>query len=156
MIQKHADWHLFPEDHFSLLEYLLGDKGMYHTARVVGPYKAPAAELQRNKNFNWQLAHLRVVAEPVVGMLKRRWMSLKELRVSIGTEGDFRWALEWIIACCVLHTVCHSLGDAEFLTATEADPPVDGLMGDDGAEECRSRVKRDVLAFMKTTWQYKY
>ena len=156
MIQKHPDWHLFPEDHFSLLEYMLGDKGMYHTARVVGHYKAPAAELQRNKNFNWQLARLRVVAEHVAGMLKGRWMSLKELRVSIGTEEDFRWALEWIIACCVLHTVCHSLGDAEFLTATEADPPVDGLMGDDGAEECRSRVKRDVLAFMKTTGQYKY
>jgi len=153
MIQKHADWHLFPEDPFSLLEYLLGNKGMYHTARVVGPDKAPAAELQRNKNYNWQLARLREVAELVVGMLKGWWMSLKELRVSIGTEEDFRLALEWILACCVLHNVCHSLGDADFLTAVKADPPIDGLMGDDGAEECRSRVKRDVLAFMKTTAQ---
>jgi len=32
-------------------------------------------------------------------------MSLRELRMSIGSEGDFNSAMEWISACYVLHDV---------------------------------------------------
>jgi len=73
---------------FSLLEYVLGDKGMHHTEHIVGPYKGAAGNKRPNKNFSFQLARLRVVSEHVIGMLKGRCMSLRELRLSIGTEKD--------------------------------------------------------------------
>jgi len=154
-VQRHADWCRYPGQHFSLLEYLLGDKGMHHTARVVGPYKGAAGDKRPNKNFNFQLSRLRVVSEHVIGMLKGRWMSLRELRVSIGSEGDFKEAMEWILACCVLHNVCNSLGDREMMADVPAEAANDVLPADGQAEECRSRVRRDVLAFMRATGQYK-
>jgi len=94
IVQRHADWSRYPNEHFSLLEYFLGDKGMHHTARVVGPFKGDAGDSRPNKNFNWQLARLRLVSEHVIGMLKGRWMSLPELGMSIGSKGDFRAAME--------------------------------------------------------------
>jgi len=51
-VQKYAEWHRFPEELFSLIEYLLGAKGIHRTARVVGPLKGAAGETRRNKNFN--------------------------------------------------------------------------------------------------------
>jgi len=73
---------------FSLLEYVLGDKGMHHTAHIVGPYKGATGNKRPNKNFSFQLARLRVVSEHVIGMLKGRCMRLRELRLSIETEKD--------------------------------------------------------------------
>jgi len=48
-------------------------------------------------------------------MLKGQWMSLRELRMSIGSEGDFRAAMEWISAFYVLHDVRNALRDREMV-----------------------------------------
>jgi len=59
-VQRHADWCRYPGQHFPLL---LGDKGMHHTALVVGLYKGAAGDKRSKKNFNFQLSRLRVVSE---------------------------------------------------------------------------------------------
>jgi len=156
LVQHHAAWSQRPGDHFSLFEHLLGDKGMHSTRWVVCPYQGTDEVAQSNKNFNWQLARVRVVSEHVFGMLKGRWASLHELRIPIGCERDFLWALDWVLACCVLHNVCNSLGDADIPESLHADVAADPLPADEGAEQSRTRVKRDVLTFMKATGLYKY
>ena len=115
LVQRHADWSRYPSENCSLLEYLLGDKGMHHTARVVSPFKGDAGDSRPNKNFSWQLSPLRVVSQHVISMLKGQWMSLRELRMSIGSEGDFRAAMEWISAFYVLHDVRNALRDREMV-----------------------------------------
>jgi len=51
--------------------------------------------------------------------------------------------------------MCNALGDGEFTTGVDADADTDVLPVDAGAEESRSRVKRDVLSFMRARGQYK-
>jgi len=124
--------------------------------RVVGPYKGTEGESKPNKNFNWQLARLRVVSEHTFGMLKGRWASLRELPLPIGSEREFLRALDWVMACCVSHKVCNSVVDGDMPVAIYTDAPFDPMPADDGADESRTRVKRDVLTFMKATGLYKY
>lgn len=156
LVQRHAEWQRQPGRHFAPLEYLLGDKGMHRTARVVCPYKGNAALTTENVNFNFQLARLRVIAEHVIGILKGRWMSLLGLRCQITTEKDFKAAMDWIIACCVLHNICNSVGDddAEVVDGT-SDSTEDVSPASQTAEETRERVKQDVLAFMRATGEFK-
>lgn len=62
MVQQQADWARFPGEHLSLGELLLGDKGMHYTNRVVGPHIGQSGQTTSNKNFDWQLARLRVIS----------------------------------------------------------------------------------------------
>lgn len=156
LVQRHAERERQPQLHFSHLEHLLGDKGMDRTAHVACPYKGEAAKTTENVNFNFQLARLRVIAEDVIGLLKGRWESLRKLRTQIAGERDFKLAMAWIIACCVLHNICNACGDADDKVAPEASPEQEDAMAAGlGAEESRERVKRDVLAFMRATGYYK-
>jgi len=148
MVQKYADWHRFPEEQFSLIEYLLCDKGIHRTARVAGPLKRAAGETRRNTNSNWQLARLRVIAEHTIGVMKASWTSLRELRLPIGSNRDLLFAMDWTSACSVLHNACSAVGDAELGTVPEVGAEEDAIAVEEEANECRSRVKSDVLAFM--------
>lgn len=159
LVQHYADWSPSPGEHFSHLEHLLGDKGMHLTVWVMGPYKGYEAETQAKKIFNWQLARLRVVSEHVFVMLKGRWASLHELRLPIGCERDFLWAMDWVLACCVFQNVCNSMGDGDIPESVPADTtgdPADPQPAEEGADQSRMRVKQDVLTFMKATGLYKY
>jgi len=80
-------------------------------------------------------------------------MSLRELRVSIGSEGDIEEAMEWILAYCVLQYMCNPLGDKEMMADVPPDAAEDVLPEDGQAEKRRSRVRRDVLTFMRATGQ---
>ena len=113
LVQQQADWARFPGEHSSLGELLLGDKGMHYTDRVVSPHRGRSGLTTSNKNFDWQLARLRVISEHTFGIVKGRWASLKKLRLSIGSEEDFLAAMEWILACCVLHNICNTVNDGE-------------------------------------------
>lgn len=155
LVQRYADWERHPTRHCGPLEFLLGDKGMHRSVRVACPYMGDAATTTDNENFNWQLARLRVVVEHVIGILTGRWGSLSKLRCQLSGEEDFKFAMDWVIACCVLHNFCNLNGDGE---EEEGDPPdraKDPTPPAPGAEETRQRVKRDVLAFMRATGQYK-
>jgi len=156
LVQHHAAWSQRPGDHLFLFEHLLGDKGMHSTRWVVWSYQGIDEDAQSNKNINWQVARVRAFSKHVFGMLKGHWASPHELRLPIGCELDFLWALDWVLACCVLHNVCNSLGDADIPESLHADVAADPLPADEGAEQSRTRVKRDVLTFMKATGLYKY
>lgn len=98
IVERHADWQRNPADHFSPLEYLLGDKGMHRSTRVVCPYKGDAAATTENENSNWQLTRLRVVAEHACGILKGRWGSLSKPRCHLGSEEDSKRSMDSVIA----------------------------------------------------------
>lgn len=81
---------------------------------------------------------------------------MRKLRTQIAGERDFKLAMVWIIACCVLHSICNACGDADGEVAPEASPEQEDAMAAGlGAEQSRERVKRDVLAFMRATGEYK-
>jgi len=156
LLQHHAAWSQPPGEHFSLVEHLLGDKGMHYTVWVVGPYKGTEGDSKPNKKFIWQLARLRFVSEHTFGRLKGRCASFHEFRLPIGSERDDLRALDWVMECCVLHNVCSSVGDGDMPVANYTDAPFNPMPADDGADESRTRVKRDVLTFMKATGLYTY
>ena len=59
------------------------------------------------KTFNYRLSRARVVVEHCYGRLKGRWRCLlKRLDVDICD------APELVAACCVLHNICETQGDA--------------------------------------------
>ena len=51
-VQSMADWHQHPAIYFSAGEYLLGDKGMLYTSRVIGPFKEPDRTSPAECTFN--------------------------------------------------------------------------------------------------------
>ena len=156
MVQQQADWARFPGEQFSLREMLLGDKRMHYADRVVGPYIGQRGQTTTEKDFAWQLARLRVTSEHTFGIVKGLWASLKERRLSIGSEEDFLAALGWILACCVLHNVCNSVNDGGVDPIPTLDAAQEPLPSHPSAEATRSGVKRDVIAFMKATRVFKY
>ena len=80
-VQTLANWHRFPHIYFSSGQYLLGDKGMKYSSWVIGPFLRPQLTSSDRRNFNYQLARLRVRSEHAIGVLKGRFASLRELRV---------------------------------------------------------------------------
>lgn len=92
-------------------QYLLGDKGMLLSRNLIGPFKETEITGAADRNFNYQLARLWVKSEHAIGILKGRWSSLKELRLSLLTDKQFSFALAWIMACVVLHNVCLEKGN---------------------------------------------
>lgn len=77
LIFERMDVYKEPHDHFSPWRYLLADSA-YGTC--IPPYKAPAANLPENKDFNFSLAKSRVRNEHCIGILKSRWGFLREMR----------------------------------------------------------------------------
>ena len=154
-MQRHAAWHLRADRYFSPDEYVLGDKGMLYSARVVGPHKEEDAETPDNRNFAWQIARLRVVSEHTIGILKGRWSSLRDLHLQLRSSDDVVFAVERCVECCILHKICSELGDTPKF---EKDPEVhDSTSTRTSATAARSRrrVQRTVLAFMKARGIYK-
>jgi len=110
-VQSTAAWHRRPNVYFTNGQYLLGDKGMLYSRHVIGPFKEPECTCAEHRNYNYQLARLRVKSEHAIGILKGRWGSLKELRLTLATDRQFSFAMTWITACIVLHNICVDEGD---------------------------------------------
>ena len=150
VVQAAAPWHKFPLRYFSLREYLLGDKGMLGSTWVLLPHKGPAAFIRHNRNYNFQHARRRIPAEKVIGVLKGRFASLRELRAPVATEKDFTRLMEWVAGCAVLHNVCMRLGDnspeetpATPDSANESQQPLP-----ENAVAARSQLQTQALQFM--------
>jgi hypothetical protein len=111
-IFKRMDVYKDPHDHFSPGEYLLADSAYGLTTTCIPAYKAPAANIPENKDFNFCLAKSRVRNEHCIGVLKSRWGSLREMRQQIRNIQDMRHFVEWVASCCVLHNMLAQLGDA--------------------------------------------
>lgn len=94
---------------------------MLYSRNLIGSFKEPEITGPEYQNFNYQLARLRVESEHMIGILKGRWGSLKELRLAFSTDKQFSVALTWVMACVVLHNVCVEKGDT-FPRPPSADP----------------------------------
>lgn len=92
-------------------EYLIGDSAYNCSSTVVASYKGDAADVDRNEDFNWCVAKARVRNEHCIGVMKRRWASLNEIRIELNGENDIGYVLDWIVVCAILHNMLASLGD---------------------------------------------
>jgi len=90
---------------------MLGDKGMLYSRFVIGRFNEPECICPDHRNFNYQLARLRVKPEHAIGILKGPWRNLKEMRLWIATDCQFAFAMWWIMACIALHNVCVEEGE---------------------------------------------
>lgn len=120
--------HLF----FSPGEYLLADSAYQLSRTCIPSYKAPAANRQDNKEFNYCIAKSRVRNEHCIGVLKSRWSSLQEMKQQIRSAGDMQILIRWVTACCVLHNMLARLGDAWKEMYLEKDDEEGCNNGEDG------------------------
>jgi len=154
-VQALAEWSEHSNIFFSAGQYLLADKGMLYTRHVIGPFKRPECKTAAGKNYNYQLARLPVKSEHTIGILKGRWGSLKELQVGLASDAHFSFAMEWIVAFCVLHNVCVARGDA-FTRQPLADPSPSAIDDPEaGALPMRLQVQNVVCAFMREKGIYR-
>eukprot|EP00644_Phytophthora_capsici_P000100 jgi/Phyca11/99824/e_gw1.4.719.1 len=111
---------------FSRGQYLIADSA-YPADRthntIVPSYKKNQAGID-NEAFNTCVAHVRVVNEHTIGVLKGRWSSLRELRIQIKVKEDLERVLRWMHACVVLHNWLISFGD-EWGSSDEDEPSDD-------------------------------
>ena len=154
-VQTLANWHRYLQVYFSHGQYLLGDKGMKYTSWVIGPFLKPESTTSERRNFNFQLARLRVRSEHAIGVLKGRFASLKELRMRLNGKNDFDCATSWVLACCVLHNVCRQQEDPPF-EAADAVGADEAWMGPGvHAHEARNVVLDKVCSFMRDSGTYR-
>lgn len=155
-VQTRGSWHKYPSAYFFAGQYLLGDKGMKYTRWVLGPYMQPELTSAERRNFNFQLARLRVRSEHTIGILNRRWSSLKELRLGIGSDKAFSHVTDWVLACCVVHNICQREHDASLEPQSGGkDPPVSLLSLAAGALEARQCVMERVCSYMRESGVYR-
>ncbi|ETO68891.1 hypothetical protein F444_14370 [Phytophthora nicotianae P1976] len=136
---------------FSPGEYLLTDSAYpadftYNT--IVPAYKVSSLGSEK-ENFNKWVAHVRVVNEQTIGVLKGRWSSLRELRVQIRKSEDMNRELLWLSACVVLHIMVLLFGDDWPNDDESSDSDSDGEESDSGDEDpytFRRRIKAKAIA----------
>lgn len=94
-----------PQDLFAPGEYVSADSAYVATPTVVPQYRRPKSNLHPYKAFVHLNDSIRIDAEHGFGILKGRFQSLCGLCVRIVNETRYRFAFEWITACCVLHDI---------------------------------------------------
>ena len=103
---KNSDLYLKRSTYFKKHEYLLADKAYALERHIIVPFKDPYARHPPRAAFNSQLSIPRVRIEHAFGLLKARFLSLRNLPVRIGeniAEDHYRVAM-WISTCLVLVT----------------------------------------------------
>jgi len=78
------------------------------------------AFVQTKPIFYAQHSRLRVVSEQVIGHVKARFGSMKELRVSVNSMEDVKRGGDWIIATVTMHNLCGQLRDYEPPTSSKS------------------------------------
>ncbi|EFP83358.2 uncharacterized protein PGTG_08544 [Puccinia graminis f. sp. tritici CRL 75-36-700-3] len=69
-------------------KYLIADSAYELGVHCIPAYKAPAAYIKENTEFNYCLARSRVQNEHTIGILKGRWASLQQLQLAIQKPSD--------------------------------------------------------------------
>jgi hypothetical protein len=147
-----------PEGYFSPGEYILADSAYGLSRTCIPSYKAPAANRQDNKEFNYCVTKSRVRIEHCIGILKSRWSSLQGMRQQIRTKADMERLVQWVVVCCVLHNMLVCLGDTweEMYLEREDEEGcnnedggtaalIDEHLGDGGAISFREALKKTTL-----------
>ncbi|ETL95420.1 hypothetical protein L917_06760 [Phytophthora nicotianae] len=138
-----------PERYFSGDEYLIGDTGYALSIRLITPYKLPEAAKDKNAFYNKTISSARVINENCIGLLKNRWMSLKEIRTQIKKKADFCHVNNHIIACVLFHNLGLALADEwDEDTADEEDDDEPRGTAEVGtsAQQKRERIKRALIS----------
>ncbi|XP_067622211.1 putative nuclease HARBI1 isoform X2 [Eurosta solidaginis] len=92
---------------FTGAQWLAGDIAYKLTSTVITPFRSTSTEItshQRNA-FNRQFSQYRIRIEHCYGILKERFNSLKELRVTIRNVELVKFACRWILVCAILHNI---------------------------------------------------
>jgi len=98
---------------------------------------------------NCLLSKLRVKSQHTSGILNGRWGSLQELLVGLASDAHASFAMDWIVACCVLHNVCVSRSD-DLPRQPLADPSPSAIDDPEaGALPMRLQVQNVMSAFMR-------
>lgn len=105
---RNSDLTKNPERYFTNGEYLLADGGYVLTPRTLIPYKMPTRD---QLEFNRKISSARIIVEHVMGLLKGRWCSLRNLRIQIHKKEDVEKVNKWIVACLILHNMVTGFND---------------------------------------------
>jgi hypothetical protein len=68
-------------------------------------YKASEKNQSANWRFNKKLSRVRIDIEHVFEMLKERWQSLTKMRLIIRNKKQYRFVIQWITICVILHNI---------------------------------------------------
>jgi hypothetical protein len=90
---------------FYLKQYLFDDSIYTNINYMIILYKASKKNQFANKRFNKKLSRVRINIEHIFEMLKERWQSLTRLRLIIRNKKQYRFAMQWIIVCVILHNI---------------------------------------------------
>ena len=94
------------QDYFSPGQYLVADSAYPVSTITVPVIKGPASLTQDGADFNRAVANVRACNEHTIGMLKKRFASLRGMpnRIKQSEElKDTTRILDWIGACAILH-----------------------------------------------------
>jgi hypothetical protein len=102
---KRTRIHQNPNHFLGPEEWVWADSAYPPSIWCVPPFKKPpGGQLTRlQRYFNYHLSRLRVRSEHTIGLLKRRFQSLEEIRIKIADESDHKWVMVWILTCMILH-----------------------------------------------------
>ncbi|XP_067633653.1 putative nuclease HARBI1 isoform X1 [Eurosta solidaginis] len=92
---------------FTGAQWLAGDSAYKLTSTVITPYRSTSTEMTSHERnaFNRQFSQYRIRIEHCYGILKERFNSLKELRVTIRNDQSVKFACRWILVCAILHNI---------------------------------------------------
>ncbi|EFP91044.2 uncharacterized protein PGTG_17316 [Puccinia graminis f. sp. tritici CRL 75-36-700-3] len=142
MVFKKMAVHRDPGGFFDPGQYLIADSAYELGLHCIPAYKAPAAYVLENTEFNYCLARSRVRNEHTIGILKGCWASLQQLRLAIQKPSDMMEIIRWVNCCVTLHNMLAHLGDAW----DHLDPSIDEAgPGRDVSHEDTARGFRDIV-----------
>lgn len=135
-------------------EYILADNAYPLGPHVITPYK----DCEANAAFNSEHTNARIQIKTTLGMLKARWPTLYDLPVRILEDVDrgLKRAVDWTMACVVLHNFLTNLGEDEsWLEIKEELGNDDELEENDGelddvANRRRDEIRSSVMALAGT------
>lgn len=106
------------EKFFSNGQFLIGDSAYKLTKTVLTPFRTNATLLQPQirSHYNTEIGKYRVRVEHIIGIIKQRFASLKNLGLQISDESSIKRANDWIFSCLTLHNI---------ITHFESDDPMD-------------------------------
>lgn len=102
---EHSDPWLHQWQYFSPGQYLIADSAYPVSTVTLCSFKGRDLT-QDETDFNSCITHVCACNEHTIGMLKRRFMSLRELPILVKEETyekDMSRAQDWIVACAILH-----------------------------------------------------
>ncbi|XP_062556348.1 putative nuclease HARBI1 [Armigeres subalbatus] len=104
-----------PSEYFSGAEWLAGDSAYKLTTTVITPYRINATErtTEDRNQFNKTLSKYRIRIEHCFGLMKERFNSLKELKISAKNDESIKQACRWILVCAIIQNILIESGEEE-------------------------------------------